>query len=272
MRSVMSLLAVLGGGAIIMGIISGTFFGIPLADAEVGWLNPFKRVMLDSTQLFYNAIIFGVIQTIFGMCVKFAGEVSRKGFLNSLATLGWLVLIIGGGGSVLLFKLGIIPPDVSPEGVLLEDVLPKIVKWALIASASVGGLFIFILNNIKRNPIINVGTGVWDTYNMVTGLLGDLLSYIRLFALGLSGGVMGTVFNNLALSFGGGIEVPVARELVVLIILVFGHFINIFIAVLGSLVHPIRLTFVEFYKNSGFEGGGKKYRPFADYKEEVKVI
>ena len=258
MRSVMSLLAVLGGGAVIMGIISGAFFGVSLSNPQTVWLNPIQKVMLDSDLLFINALMFGVIQIIFGMCIKFAGEVSRKGFLNSLATLGWLIAIIGGGGSVGLSKFGIISPELS--------------KWILIASISIGGLFVFILNNFKRNPILNIGAGVWDTYNMVTGILGDVLSYIRLFALGLSGGVMGTVFNSLAFSLGGGIDIPVARELVVLIILVFGHCINIFMAVLGSLVHPVRLTFVEFYKNAGFEGGGKKYRPFANYKEEVKIL
>jgi len=257
-RSVMSLLTVLGGGAIIMGIISGTFFGIGLIDLGFEWLNPFKEIMLDSNQLFSNALIFGVIQIVFGIFVKFTGEVSRKGFFNSLATLGWLILIVGGGGSAVLSTFGVISSEVS--------------KWALIASCSIGCLFVFILNNIKRNPLFNIGAGIWDTYNMTTGLMGDVLSYIRLFALGLSGGVMGTVFNSLALSFGSGIDIPVARELVVLVILLLGHGINIFMAVLGSLVHPIRLTFVEFYKNSGFEGGGKKYRPFADYKEEIKIL
>ena len=107
---------------------------------------------------------------------------------------------------------------------------------------------------------------------MATGLLGDVLSYIRLFALGLSGGVMGLVFNELAINMGGDIGIPVVSQLVTVLILLFGHSINLFIAVLGSFVHPMRLTFVEFYKNAGFEGNGKKYRPFARYKEETKVL
>jgi len=46
------------------------------------------------------------------------------------------------------------------------------------------------------------------------------------------------------------------------LILVAGHTINFLMGILGSFVHPMRLTFVEFYKNAGFSGGGKKYTPF----------
>jgi len=95
---------------------------------------------------------------------------------------------------------------------------------------------------------------------MATGLIGDLLSYIRLFALGLCGGVMGFVFNQLAVQLSG--DTPVVSHLVMIIILLLGHSLNIFMSGLGAFVHPMRLTFVEFYKNAGFEGGGKKYKPF----------
>jgi V/A-type H+-transporting ATPase subunit I len=62
---------------------------------------------------------------------------------------------------------------------------------------------------------------------------------------------------------GGGI----VGALVLILILTFGHSLNFFMAVLGSFVHPLRLTFVEFYKNAGFEGGGNRYRPFS--KSEI---
>jgi len=96
--------------------------------------------------------------------------------------------------------------------------------------------------------------------------LGDLLSYIRLFALGISSGVMGFVFNDLAFKLSG--DIPVVSTLIMLVIMVFGHGMNIFMAGLGAFVHPMRLTFVEFYKNAGFEGGGKKYNPFKQPVEE----
>jgi V/A-type H+-transporting ATPase subunit I len=81
-----------------------------------------------------------------------------------------------------------------------------------------------------------------------------------LFALGLSSGILGGVFNSLA--FGMAPDIPVAKQIVIVLILLIGHGINIFMSALGSLVHPVRLTFVEFYKNAGFVGGGKEYEPF----------
>ena len=54
----------------------------------------------------------------------------------------------------------------------------------------------------------------------------------------------------------------IAGPIVMVLIFVIGHAINIFMNVLGAMVHPMRLTFVEFFKNSGYEGGGKEYKPF----------
>ena len=96
---------------------------------------------------------------------------------------------------------------------------------------------------------------------MATGLLGDILSYVRLFALGLSGGILASVFTNLAT--GMSPDNAIAGPIVTILIFLFGHIINIFMNTLGAFVHPLRLTFVEFYNNSEFSGGGKRFSPFA---------
>jgi V/A-type H+-transporting ATPase subunit I len=111
------------------------------------------------------------------------------------------------------------------------------------------------------------GVGVWGLYGKISGLLGDILSYIRLFAVGITGAVLGLVFNKLAFSFAP--DIIVAKQLVIVIILVVGHGVNIFLCSLGGFVHPMRLTFVEFYNNAGFEGGGKKYKPFRKNAEII---
>ena len=98
-----------------------------------------------------------------------------------------------------------------------------------------------------------------STYNNVSGLVGDLLSYIRLFAIGLSGGILAMVFNQLAV--GMSPDIPVVKQLVMLLILLLGHGINLFMCVLSSVVHPLRLTFVEFYKNAGFEAATRVFTP-----------
>lgn len=242
MKPILSLAQWLGAATVVMGIVSGTFFGIQLLEVQVPWVVKLRAVMLDSQQLFNLALIIGVVQILFGMCLKVANLWRQYGLPAALSTIGWLVLILGEGICYFL----------STKGYGM--------KIPMYVVAGVGGLLIFVFNNIRRNVFVNIGAGLWDAYNMVTGLLGDTLSYIRLFALGISSAVLGLVFNDLAVNMSGSI--PVVKQLLMLIILVFGHSVNIFMAGLGSFVHPMRLTFVEFYKNAGFEGGGKKYRPF----------
>jgi len=131
----------------------------------------------------------------------------------------------------------------------------------------VAGILILVLNHPKRNVFMNIGAGLWDVYSMATGLLGDILSYIRLFALGISSAILGLVFNNMAMNMKP--DHIIFGPLVMIIILIIGHSITIFMSALGAFVHPIRLTFVEFYKNAGFTGGGKAYKPFAEPAPET---
>lgn len=204
--------------------------------------------MVNTDELFNLAIIFGVIQIIFGMVLKVINISRVKGFLYSLATIGWLVLIIGLGAIYGLKTGEIIPEQTASIG-----------QYAVMGIA---GVLILLLNNPKRNVFINFGAGLWDVYNMATSLLGDILSYIRLFALGVSSAILGLVFNSMAMSMKP--DNIIFGPIVMIIILIIGHGITIFMATLGAFVHPIRLTFVEFYKNAGFTGGGKPYKPFSE--------
>ncbi|MBT4092138.1 MAG: V-type ATP synthase subunit I, partial [Deltaproteobacteria bacterium] len=107
--------------------------------------------------------------------------------------------------------------------------------------------------------------GLWELYGFATGIIGDILSYLRLFALGLASGLLGHAFNGIAFGF---IENNIFPGIFATIaLLIFAHTLNFGLAILGSFVHPLRLTFVEFYKNLDFEGGGKNYAPFL--KEKV---
>lgn len=253
MKPIMTLVTILGLGTVIFGTISGTLFGVSLIDVKWPWIQKLKNFMLSSNDLFYFSLIVGVLQIVFGMVLKAIGQTVRFGFKNALAAWGWLILIVGCGGAFALQKFNILAPSTA-----------NIIMYA---AGGVGALGIFIFNDIKRNPFINIGAGIWDSYNMASGLLGDLLSYVRLFALGISGSVLGLVFNDLAIKMSP--DIPVVGFIVTAIILLLGHGMNIFMSGLGAFVHPMRLTFVEFYKNAGFEGGGKKYSPFArKHKEE----
>jgi V/A-type H+-transporting ATPase subunit I len=113
---------------------------------------------------------------------------------------------------------------------------------------------------------MNIGAGLWDTYNMATGLMGDLLSYLRLYALGLAGGMLGGVFNDLGMQLRDSMSdflFGIPGWICFGLIFVFGHSLNIALSCLSGYVHSIRLTFVEYFKNSGYDGKGTMYKPFS---------
>ena len=237
MKPILSLAIFLGIGAVIFGMLTGTLFGASLA--AVPALVEYKNMFLSQDMMFPLSMGIGVVQIIFGMCLKAINLALMAGWRYAIGTIGWIIMLV------------------STIAAYCADGLFGTVHMVFVVVSAVA---IFFLNSPGKNPLVNFGSGLWNTYNMVTGLLGDVLSYIRLFALGLSGGILGGVFNSLA--FGMAPDIPVVKQLVILIILLIGHGINIFMSTLGSLVHPVRLTFVEFYKNAGFIGGGKEYQPF----------
>ncbi len=253
MAPILSLAQWLGLSTVIFGILTGTFFGIDLIKAEVPWLQGIKKFMISTDQLFNLAIILGVIQILFGMGLKVVNISISRGFWYSLSTIGWLVLIIGLGSVFGLKSAGMVSE--AAAGILQYGVL------------AVAGILILLMNHPKRNILINFGAGLWDVYGMATGLLGDILSYIRLFALGVSSAILGQVFNSMAMNMKP--DNVILGPLVMILILLFGHGITIFMSGLGAFVHPIRLTFVEFYKNAGFTGGGRAYHPFAEPASKV---
>lgn len=248
MKKFLTLAQWLGGTTIIFGIITGTFFGINLIESlkgtQIEWLQTVRGYMLDSNKMFYFALILGGIQIVYGMGIKAANQARMYGFKHALSTLGWMLIIIGGA---ILFAL---------SNVISKD-LVRILAYVLLG---ISGVFILFMNSPGKNILVNLGGGIWDIYSVVTGVLGDLLSYIRLFALGVSSAILGYVFNDLAMQMSG--NTPVVSQFFFVLILLVGHGLNIFMASLGSFVHPMRLTFVEFYKNAGFMGGGKPYKPF----------
>ena len=254
-----NIIAILGAGTIVVGTLLGTFFGISMADAA--WVPEFLKNIMIVGEVevpgmgMFNiqmllALAIGVFHICLAMTVKAIGYTKRFGFRANVSTWGWLLLIVGG---IILAILGV-GKFISPEAI----------KWAVIVIGTVSALGIYIFNTPGQNPLINIGAGLWDTYNMATGILGDVLSYIRLFALGLAGGMLGQAFNNLAEMVRGD---NILTWIPFVLILLFGHVLNVLMSSLGAFVHPLRLTFVEYFKNAGYEGKGAAYNPLTTNKE-----
>ena len=246
------IITVLGVGTTVVGFFLGTFMGIDLYQAE--WVpQALKSVMIKGEVMGYDiqmvlALCIGVFHICLAMVVKAICYTKQFGFKENIATWGWTLLIVGG---LLVAILGM-------------TILPAaLFKGAIIAVGTVSALAIYIFNTPGRNPLINIGAGLWETYNMATGILGDVLSYIRLYALGLAGGMLGAAFNNLGLMvMGGSTEGATWQWLPFVLILVLGHVLNLAMSALGAFVHPLRLSFVEYFKNAGYEGKGTLYKPF----------
>lgn len=245
MKSIISLIQVLSASTFFCGLLTGTFFGANIYDLDWPIVQRLKHaVLMDNNDMFRLSLILGVIQILFGMVLKAVNQTIQFGFKYAIATIGWIILLVSTAVSALFSSSELL----SMGGTAYKVVL------------CISGAMIFLFNTPGKNIFMNIGLGLWDSYNMVTGLLGDVLSYVRLFALGLSGGILAGVFNSLAV--GMSPDNVIAGPIVMVLIFVIGHAINMFMNVLGAMVHPMRLTFVEFFKNSGYEGGGKEYKPF----------
>ena len=241
----LTLFQYLGLAAIIVGTCTGSFFGIALADVPA--LSKVKDYFVSSDNLMTFSIVIGLVQIIFGKTVAAFKMKAQKGVKYSIAPFAWVFVI-----TALALAFGL---------PMLNLQLPETVKTVFIGIAVIGLVVAYLYNSPGKNIFLNFGTGLWNTYNMASGLLGDTLSYIRLFAIGLTGAILGGVFNQLAVDMTEGMNI-VLRAVCMLLILLVGHAINIGLCRISSLVHPLRLIFVEYYKNAEFEGGGKEYRPF----------
>lgn len=243
MKPILTLVQILGASTMVCGLLTGTCFGFNLYDIQVPFFQTLKEtISLDNQQMFNLSLILGGVQIIFGMILKAVNQTIQFGVKYAIATIGWILILVS-------TAVAFAAPGLMAMGETVHLIL-----------LAIGGLMAYLYNSPDKNIFVNIGLGLWDSYNMATGLLGDILSYVRLFALGLSGGILASVFNSLAV--GMSPDNVIAGPIVMVLIFVIGHAINIFMNVLGAMVHPMRLTFVEFFKNAGYEGGGKEYNPF----------
>lgn len=241
------LLIFLNIAAIFFGLLTGNFFGIELA--KVPALVEFKTYFVSNENMFNVAIGLGAAQVFFGLILRIFNR-SKKGgsFVYGLSALGWVLLILFSGLAYV-----------------------ELTPWFTLSSVgyyvglAVACILIFFFNSPKKNPFLNFGVGLYNCYEMATGVIGDLVSYVRLFAIGLSGAIIAQVFNALSVGLSG--DIPILSPIAMIIILLIGHALTIFISFLGAFVHPVRLTFVEFFKNAEFEGGGRKFTPFAKHEK-----
>jgi V/A-type H+-transporting ATPase subunit I len=240
-----------GISTIIMGAITGGWFG-DLPDYLPPWLDGFRRMRealmlfdpMEQVLVFIGiALVLGFTQICYGLVIRMIRRI-RDGDLAEafFGPFPWLTLLNG----VILFGLS--------RGGVVSPPLGGIGKWMAILSALAIVLF---TDRTSPSWFTRIAWGVYGLYG-ITSYVGDVLSYLRLFALGLATGIIAMVVNLLADMLGGA---PYIGGVLFVIVFVIGHTFNILINGLGAFVHTLRLQYVEFFPKF-FEGGGTPYRPF----------
>lgn len=315
-KQFMDMLMFGGAGAMVVGVLFGSYFALdwPMLKAALPILDVFQVLdpLKQLPEFLIVTVILGMMQVFFGVLVA-AYDLARRGdkasaFFDQISTLILfasiglgaavpsllLPAIVLGVGVTVMFKGRALEAAMNAEGIPSWDrafgmawiallaltlvtwgfSLPIPVGWAMLAVSAVG---IGVSKAVRRSVVAILG-GLYAVYGM-TAFIGDILSYTRLAALGLSGALVGMVFNTLAglvmdgasgLFAKGGAAIIGGLAVVLMASLVFvvGHVFNVVINLLGAFVHPARLQFVEFFSKF-YEGGGRSFDPFTHRTKSI---
>ncbi len=248
MKAILTLVQFMGIGAILMATFSGVFYGTKIYEV-FSLPEQIDSFFFSDIKMFWFAIIFGLVHIIFARLISAIYAMKTRGIKYGLSNIGWIIVIIWASFA---YAKTMIDGLTTPS-------------WFNYSGIAGAALILFFSAN-EGNFIIRIFKGTASFYD-ITGIFGDMLSYIRLFGLGTSGGILGMVVNSVAMNM---IDIPYVGWFFAGLMLIIGHLAVLLLSSLGAFVHPMRLTFVEFYKNAGFNGGGRAFRPLTDIDESAK--
>lgn len=247
MRKNLRLFMYCGVSTIFWGVMFGSFFGDAVSVISSNFFGhevALRPLLFDPMEkpvpMLVLSLCLGFAQILTGMGCKFYIQWRQGDRWGAVFDTGfWMTALIG--VALLAAGMFLLPVLTTVGGVTAVLSLVGIVVTA---------------GRKKKGPM-KVISGVASLYD-TTGYMSDLMSYARLMALGLTTGVMSSVFNLLGTLFGKGVMGAVIMVVVFLI----GHSINFGINALGAYVHSLRLQYVELFSKF-YEGGGRPFRPFA---------
>lgn len=282
LKPIFQLGMILGIATMVAGLFLNTFFGAAVfsfpgyekaiftSGGHVG--APLGAFETEKGKIFPAmtfALYIGVMQIILGMIIRAANRIRNNGmifgiepFSNILMVCAFTIFL----ARVDFMDMGTFSFWAFPVGKLLCSVPAPITKVLAVA-----GLVLLLLFNDPRKKIpVRIGIGLWEFYNFISGVVSNGLSYLRLFALGLAGGLLGAAFNEIAFMLitdeNGVVHYASVMTIFTVLILIASHTLNLFLSALGAFVHSLRLTFVEFYGNVNFKGSGRVYSPLSKVK------
>lgn len=236
----------IAGATILYGILVGSYFGA--SPGEGGFWASLKILDLnDFTSMMILSIVVGVLHLVLANALAARAAWGQR---KAMANLGWIGVLIGGFVLWLAYMAG-------------SSVVPGI----LLMIAGVGTIVFYSSERVIEKPI----DWLWrilegaQSLGGAMGAFGDVLSYMRLFALGLASASLAITFNDLAFSVMDALKGP--GILFGLLILIIGHILNFGLAMMSGVVHGLRLNYIEFFK-WGLPDEGIAFRPFA--RKEVQ--
>jgi len=228
------LLIVMGVATLIWGGLNASFFGVVLYNPII----PVDQTDASRTLVMQISFYMGAIH----LCLAqlWSGVVLWPS-LKMLSKLGWAIFVWG--------MLGVVNYFVLKGPHFLDFSLP----WPYLLI--VGGSLAILFDSPSKNPLKMLALGVANFPLSMLGCFSDVISYVRLMAVGLASGVLAASFNELALSTGSWLAaVPV---------MIAGHALNIGLCMIALFAHGVRLNMLEFSNNLGMQWAGYAYRPFA---------
>ncbi|WP_432697434.1 V-type ATP synthase subunit I [Marinobacterium sp. YM272] len=226
--------------SLVYGVLVGSYFG---AGPPLGWLESVKVLDVNDFNSMMNLSIFvGAAHLVIANGIN---AWRLRGRLPAFASGGWILVIIAG---LMLWQLGGSAP--------------------IYALGGTGLLLVFACSSERKGRDgKTLALRVFDGLLALTGLssmFGDVLSYLRLFALGLASASLALTFNQLASEVAAAL--PGMGVLLEVLILIVGHLLNFVLAVVSGVIHGLRLNLIEFY-NWSLSDEGYLFQPFA--KREV---
>ncbi|MBP5470430.1 MAG: hypothetical protein J6Z11_14430 [Candidatus Riflebacteria bacterium] len=246
-KNLIRMLLLFSIGTSVYGLITNSFFGF--SPFNFGW-NPSGKDMVLWQKL---CLFIGAIHLTLAHTVKIKNKPKNLAIIGEI---GWLLFLWAMYGLLCYLitgeDLGMLRFSVTLKGQMLF-------VWMFEISA----LMILFFTQPSLNPIKSVLAGVGSILSNASGMFSDILSYIRLWAVGLAGGKVAAAFNDIGLLAVDSL--PAIIGYTILIVVFFcGHLLNIILSCISVLSHGVRLNLLEFTNHLGLEWAGKEYEPFKE--------
>ncbi len=255
-KKLMWMLGICAAATVVAGALTGGWFGdgvqqfVPALKplrAKMMWFDPLDKPMT----FFILALGLGYFQIMAGLCIGFGHSLKRRDYISAICDyLSWLVMI----NSIVLFLAG------------KFRVVPVHIANIFGIIALVPAAIILLFSQREGGWAGRIGMGLYNLFSTIF-YMGDVLSYLRLMALGMVTAGLAMAINVIVIICG---KIPYVGILIAVLVFIGAHTFNLAINALGAFVHTLRLQYVEFFPKF-FVGGGKQFQPLSKQYKHIYI-